>query len=237
MAEEVKVLGNSLSFYALRVHIALELKGVDYEYVEEDLSNKSPLLLNSNPVHKKVPVLLHNGKSIAESLIILQYIDQTWGGSVELLPKDPYDRAMVRFWAAFIDGKALSFTFTFLSESVGAIRKSKAEDREAAKEEVAANFVLLEEAMATIFSGKPFFGGETIGFLDIALGAATVRLKVVEYTENIKFINPDKTPLLHAWMERFNNVDCVRKLSPDFDKMMAYFQQRIRSQMNAQSSD
>eukprot|EP01018_Ginkgo_biloba_P003279 Gb_18135 [translate_table: standard] len=233
MAEEVKVLGNSMSFYALRVRIALELKGVDYEYVEEDLSNKSPLLLESNPVHKKVPVLLHNGKSIAESLIILQYIDQTWDGTVELLPKDPYDRAMLRFWAAFMDGKALSFTFTSLAESIRAIRKSKEEDRQAAKEAVAANFGLLEEAMATTFSGKPFFGGETVGFLDIALGAASVDLRVAEKIENMKFIDPHKTPLLYAWIERFQNVDCVKKLSPDFDKKLAHVQQIIRSMMDA----
>ncbi|KAG2539775.1 hypothetical protein PVAP13_9NG494100 [Panicum virgatum] len=54
---DLKLLGVWDSPYVNRVQIVLNLKGLSYEYVEEDLLHKSALLLESNPVHGKVPCL------------------------------------------------------------------------------------------------------------------------------------------------------------------------------------
>ena len=102
--EDLKLLGLVVSPFAIRVRMALGIKGVSYEYVEEDMFNKSDLLLASNPVHKKVPVLIHNGKPICESLVILQYVDELFAGR-SILPTDSYERATARFWAAYAGDK------------------------------------------------------------------------------------------------------------------------------------
>lgn len=102
----VQVLGTNYSPFVSRVRIALNLKSVNFEYIEQNLTSKSDLLLGSNPVYKKVPVLIHGDTCICESLVIVQYIDETWtGNGHSILPSDAYDRAVARVWAAYFDDK------------------------------------------------------------------------------------------------------------------------------------
>lgn len=91
------------SVYAMRVKIALEEKGVSYECRQEDFQAKSSLLLEMNPVYKKIPVLIHNGKPICESLNIVEYIDEIWNHKPSILPSDPYNRSQAKFWGDYID--------------------------------------------------------------------------------------------------------------------------------------
>lgn len=107
MEEEAKVvlLGARFSMFEMRVKIALAEKGIKYEYMEQDLTNKSTLLQEMNPIHKKIPVLIHHGRPICESLIIVEYIDIVWHNNCPLLPSALYHKAQARFWADFVDQK------------------------------------------------------------------------------------------------------------------------------------
>jgi len=113
-SSEVRVLGKWASPFSNRVDLALKLKGVSYKYCEEDLANKSQDLLKYNPVHKKVPVLIHNGNPLAESLVIVEYIDETWKNN-PLLPQDPYERALAHFWAKTLDDKVTKSFILYIS--------------------------------------------------------------------------------------------------------------------------
>ncbi|KAH9290216.1 hypothetical protein KI387_034333 [Taxus chinensis] len=159
--EEVKVLRFWPSPFGLRVQIGLEEKGVKYEYQEENVRvNKSDLLLRMNPMYKKIPVLIHNGNPICESLIILQYIDEAWPGSKQFLPSDPYDRVLARFWASFVDKK--------INDAGSRIRRLKGEAVEDAKREFMENLDYSEGTLKQLSKGGPYFGGEEFGFLDIS---------------------------------------------------------------------
>ncbi|MCL7042700.1 hypothetical protein MKW94_024363, partial [Papaver nudicaule] len=154
MADEVILLDFWPSMFGMRVRIALAEKGVKYEYREENLRDKSPLLLEMNPIHKKIPVLVHNGKPITESRIIVEYIDEVWSDKSPLLPTDPYQQSQAKFWADYIDKKFF--------ESGKQIWINKGEEQEKAK----TDFVEILKVLEGELGEKPYFGGEHFGFLD-----------------------------------------------------------------------
>ncbi|KAJ8569889.1 hypothetical protein K7X08_006466 [Anisodus acutangulus] len=109
------------------------------------------------------PLLIHDGKPICESLIIVEYIDENWNSGLFILLSDPYDRAIARFWATYIDDKWL----TLMSE----LGKAQGEEAKAeVQEKLQEALVPLEEAFVKCGKGKTFFGGDNIGYIDIAFG-------------------------------------------------------------------
>ncbi|CAL9148815.1 unnamed protein product, partial [Musa hybrid cultivar] len=210
-AGEVRLIGAWPSPYVLRPRVALNLKGVEYEFLEVKFGEKSELLLRSNPVYKKIPVLLHHDKPVCESMIIVEYIDGAWANSGHaILPADPYERALHRFWAVYIDDKAET-------------EEAKAESAEQAW----AGLKLLEEAFEKLSKGKAFFGGDTIGYVDIALGAHLGWAKVIEQMTGLKLFDEEKTPLLAVWAKRFCNHEAVKEVMPETEKLMEYAKMRL----------
>uniref|UniRef100_A0A7N0TR95 Glutathione S-transferase n=1 Tax=Kalanchoe fedtschenkoi TaxID=63787 RepID=A0A7N0TR95_KALFE len=71
--DDVKVIGMWSSPFVMRPRITLNLKSVGYEFLEENsVLEKSELLVKSNPVHKKMSVLIHGDRPVCKSLVILE---------------------------------------------------------------------------------------------------------------------------------------------------------------------
>nr|XP_023920047.1 glutathione S-transferase U10-like [Quercus suber]POF00682.1 glutathione s-transferase u10 [Quercus suber] len=211
---EVVLFGTWASTFCTRVELALKLKGIPYEYVEEDLKNKSELLLHHNPVHKKVPVLVHNGKSIAESLIILEYIEECWNTTPKLLPEDPHQRAKVRFWANYFDQKAVPIFYIIF------YAKGK-EEREKAIEDLSQVLKVFEEGIEKDFPGQtPFFNGESLGYLGIAIGSLVCNYKAINEAIGAVFTS-EKNPKFLSWINAMKNCPLMEETLPPHDKFVA----------------
>jgi glutathione S-transferase len=214
-SKEVKLLGTWPSPYALRSQIALNIKHVNYAFIEENMGSKSELLLKSNPIHKKIPVLIHGDKPVCESLIIVQYIDDVWTSGPSILPSDPYDRATALFWAAYLDEK--------WSPSLKGIWTAEGEEaKKAVVDQAVEVLVPLEEAFVKCSKGKPFFGGDQIGYLDIAFGCFLGWIRVVEKFNDIKLLDQAKTPELVKWAEGFCQDPAVSGVMPETEKLAEF---------------
>ncbi|KAK6922209.1 hypothetical protein RJ641_012716, partial [Dillenia turbinata] len=182
--------------------------GVKYEHKEDDLWNKSDLLLKLNPVHKKIPVLVHNGKPVCESLVAVQYIDEVWKDRSPLLPSRPFDRAHARFWADYIDQKVYQ-----LGKKV---TRAKGVVHEAGKKEFIECLKLLEGELGD----RPYFGGDTFGYVDVALVPFYSRFGAYETFGN--FSIEAECPKLVAWAKRCMDRESVSKSLPDQRKVIEH---------------
>ncbi|XP_037480884.1 glutathione S-transferase U19-like [Triticum dicoccoides] len=202
------------NLFGMRVLIALRELGVSFEYIEEDLSirKKSDLVLRMNPVYRMVPILIHRGHPICNSINILEYIDEVWGhrhaeaGGTQLLPADPLERASARFWADFVDHKVFNTEMRLF--------KSKGDDeKEAAKGELIRQLRQLEGALGD----KNFFSGDEFGFLDIVVIPLSSMFRA--YEQQGTFALEVECPKLMRWEKRCKERESVRSTLPDEEEV------------------
>ncbi len=94
----VKLYSYFRSSASYRVRIALHTKKIPFDYIPVHLINNGGEQLkdnfkNLNPM-AQVPTLVHEGKSLSQSMAIFHYLDSQWP-EPKLFPLDPYSRAKV----------------------------------------------------------------------------------------------------------------------------------------------
>ncbi|KAL0732017.1 hypothetical protein Bca4012_028111 [Brassica carinata] len=193
MANEVILLYFWPSMFGMRTRMALREKGVEFDYKEEDLWNKSTLLLETNPVHKKIPV---------------QYIDEVWSDKNPLLPSDPYQRAQARFWVDFIDKN--------MYDAQRKLWGTKGEEQETGKKE----FIELLKTLESELGDKTYFGGDNFGYVDIGLIGFYSWFHAYEKYGNLNI--ESECPKLIAWAKTCMQRESVAKSLPDPEKVIEF---------------
>ncbi|KAL9401360.1 hypothetical protein Peur_005209 [Populus x canadensis] len=76
--------------------------------------------------------------------------------------------------------------------------------------------------------GKQFFGGESIGYLDIALGWMSYWLPVCEEVGSMKIVDPLQFPALTSWIKNFLEHPVIKENLPPRERMIIYFLNRTK---------
>ncbi|MGH7033227.1 MAG: glutathione S-transferase family protein [Stellaceae bacterium] len=121
----------STSVCSVKVRLALAEKGLAYEGEILDLQRGDqhrPDYAKLNP-NEVVPTLIHDGKVVIESTLIIEYLDEAFPAP-PLMPISPYDRAITRLFMKKIDDylHAACSTITFATANRRVLIKKTPEE-------------------------------------------------------------------------------------------------------------
>lgn len=156
--------------FVQRAAIMLQEQSREYDLRYIDLRDKPDWFLKISP-NGKVPVLQVGDRSIFESAVILEYLDET-AESGRLLPEDPFKRAEQRMWISYISN-VMSKGWQFQA----------ANDEETARNLAVEIRGHLEELGKNLGDEGPLWGGETFTMVDAAIAPILQRFTWAETLE------------------------------------------------------
>jgi glutathione S-transferase len=213
MAMPPKLISHELCPYVQRAVIALTEKGVPFERVDIDLSNKPDWFLAISPLGK-TPVLLVGDVPIFESAVILEYLEETQ--PKPLHPADPLRRAEHRGWIEF--GSAV------LGDIAGFYAAPDQATFNAKTSQLEQRFARLEARVAA----APWFDGENFSLVDAVFGPVFRYFDVFDKIGDFGIL-ADK-PRLARWRQALAARPSVRAaVSADYPALLRAFIERRNS--------
>ncbi|CAG2114969.1 unnamed protein product [Medioppia subpectinata] len=173
------ILYNSyLSSCSWRVRIALDIKGIEYEYKAVNLHTSeqfSPEFERLNPCHQVPALVIDGDRVVVESIAIIDYLEDKYGdsGVPSLLPSDIFLRARARAIAQAVVAGIQPLQNDSVLEKVGKMtaidpkKDPEVEEKLWAKYWISSRFRSLEKLLAET-SGRCCVG-DTVSVADVCL--------------------------------------------------------------------
>jgi glutathione S-transferase len=198
----------SLSPFCRKVRLVLAEKKIEVELVEERYWEASPEFLRRNPAGK-VPVLRLDGRIMAESQAIAEYIEETVPNP-PLLPRDALARYEVRRLCYWFDDKFnAEVTARVMGERVWKkIRKEGYPDSKAVKAGLSAIKRHLDY-MGELLDQRRWLAGDVLTLADFA-GAA--HLSCLDYISDVDW---DRSAAVKDWYAKIKSRPAFRSLLAD----------------------
>jgi glutathione S-transferase/RNA polymerase-associated protein len=200
----LKLYEHPLSAYAMKVKIALNEKGLDYETaIPEGMSvgKAGGEFVDANP-RAEVPTLLDGGFRVFDSTVMLEYIDEKWPAP-PLLPGTPAERARVRMIEDVMDTQYEANNWGTFE----VLRYQRATGELAARLVAYGkqNIEQLQGWLDRELGNRPWFNGDAFGRGDLCV------IPYLNRSAGYGYLPPKGSKLL-AWFERVNQRDSVAKV-------------------------
>ncbi|KAL4776470.1 hypothetical protein BDW60DRAFT_213862 [Aspergillus nidulans var. acristatus] len=195
---DLKLYGSCFCPFVQRVWIALELKGLPYQYIEVDPYKKPQSLLDVNP-RGLVPALRHGEWGSYESSVLLEYLEDLKVDPPLLPPSDAKLRAHCRLWTDFVNRHIVPSFYRVLQE------QDQLKQIEHAHE--------LHSSFNTLIGVAdpegPFFLGPDISFVDVQIAPWIIRLNRVLKPYR-GWPDPEPGTRWSAWVNAIEANDSVK---------------------------
>lgn len=204
----MKVVSSKICPFVQRVTALLEAKGIEYDIEFIDLRKKPQWFLEISP-HGQVPVLMtDSGEALFESDAIVEYLEEAYpalqpGISLETKAKN-------RAWSYLA-------TKSYLVQC----RAQRSPDEDAL-EERGRKLGEVFDKMEGQLGETPYFGGHSVGMVDIAWLTLLHRAYVIERKARYDFIG--NRPKLKKWQQQLLGTGLAEKsVPPDFEEAFSAF--------------
>jgi glutathione S-transferase len=168
--------------YCARARIMLAEKGVEFETVEIDLSDRPAWLYEKNPAGR-VPVLEEDDRPLPESAVIMEFLEERYP-EPSLLPADPADRAHVR---------CLIYRDDELTDPYYAFRRGEGFE----------DFDRVLRRFDAMLAERQYLGGDQYGLADIAFVPWILRAR------DMLGVDFEPYPALMDWLARLEERPAV----------------------------
>ena len=197
-----------LSPFCRKVRLTLGEKRVEVELVEERFWEAGSDFLRRNPAGK-VPVLRHEGRMLAESQAICEYLDDLHPNP-PLIPRDAYERYEMRRLCAWFDDKFHhEVTANLLYERVNKKLMGKGYPDSQKIKTGAQRIKFHLDYMGWLLERRRWLAGNELTLADFA---AAAHLSCLDYISDVDW---DRAPGLREWYAKIKSRPAFRPLLAD----------------------
>ena len=161
--------------FAQRAWMAVVYKGIDFDLIEVDPYDSTQWWLEISRGAGLVPVVVQgNGEgsdtTIIESNRILEYLEDYYPEKTPIFSDKPNQRAEQKFWMDYVGNKITPYFYRFLKTPEAGAKQDESRDR------MLEGLVTMTRAMS---NEGPYFSGDQLGAVDIALFPFAYRIDVL----------------------------------------------------------